>query len=269
VPRQGGIRSGLEGDIDKSPARQSGDADACLFDVLVCWDILSAAAARSGGRHHCRCPADNYEQLKTEWEMTEGMRCELISWERFYGLARELALSIRRAGLRPDLIVAIGRGGYMPARIISDYLDIYDLTDIRIQHYHGAHMERLARVRYPLAADINGKRVLLVDDVSDSGGTFETAIRHLREHGEPEQLVTAVLHHKRVSSYKADFYAEEVGEWHWITYPWALLEDLRSFLHDMDPAPATAEEFAHQLNVRHGIEVGQQTLHDVFTMFLA
>jgi len=200
--------------------------------------------------------------------MTAGIRCELVSWERFHQLARDLALAIHGAGFRPDLIVAIGRGGYMPARIVSDYLDIYDLTDIRIEHYHGVRMERFARVRYPLTADIAGKRVLLIDDVSDSGGTFETAIRHLREHGEPAQLKTAVLHHKCVSSYTADFYAEEVREWHWIIYPWAVMDDLRSFLRDMDPAPATLGEFARQLYERHGIEVGRRTLHDVFTMRL-
>jgi len=205
----------------------------------------------------------------TGQKMTEGIRCELISWERFYELARKLALAIHRARLRPDLIVAIGRGGYMPARIVSDYLDVYDLTDIRIEHYHAVHKQRLARVRYPLAADTCGKRVLLIDDVSDSGGTFETAIRHLREHGEPAQLGTAVLHHKRVSSYKADFYAEEISEWRWIIYPWAVMEDLRSFLHDMDPPPATVGEFARLLQARHGIEVAQQVLHDVFRMSLA
>ena len=201
--------------------------------------------------------------------MAEGIHCELISWERFHELARELALAINQARFHPELIIAIGRGGYMPARLVSDYLDVYNLTDIRIEHYHAVHMQRVARVRYPLAADIAGKRVLLVDDVSDSGSTFETAIQHLREHGEPAQLVTAVLHHKRVSSYKADFYAEEVSEWHWITYPWAVMEDLRSFLHDMDPPPATVGEFARQLYIRHGIEVGQQTLHDVFALTLA
>jgi hypoxanthine phosphoribosyltransferase len=200
--------------------------------------------------------------------MTGDIRCELVSWARFHQLARDLALAIHGAGFRPELIVAIGRGGYMPARIVSDYLDIYDLTDIRIEHYHGAHMERFARIHYPLTADISGKQVLLIDDVSDSGGTFETAIRHLREHGEPAQLKTAVLHHKLVSSYTADFYAEEVREWRWIIYPWAVIEDLRSFLHDMDPPPSTIEGFARLLHERHGIEVGQQTLHDVFTLTL-
>lgn len=197
--------------------------------------------------------------------MPGSIRCELMSWERFHALARQLAFAIRQARFHPDLIVAIGRGGYMPARIVSDYLDIYDLTDIRIEHYRGVHRERVARVRYPLATDIAGKRVLLIDDVSDSGSTFETAIQHLQERGEPAQLRTAVLHHKCVSSYKPDFYSEEVREWRWIIYPWAVMEDLRSFLRDMGPPPASVEDFARQLREHHGIEVGLQTLNDVFT----
>ena len=198
--------------------------------------------------------------------MSAGMRCELMGWERFHALARQLALAIRQAPFRPELMVAIGRGGYLPARIVADYLDVYDLTAIRIEHYRGMHRERAARVRYPLTADIAGKRVLLIDDVSDSGATFAVAIRHLQEQGEPAQLRTAVLHHKTVSGYTPDFYAETVREWRWIIYPWAVMEDLRSFLHDMDPPPATVGDFARRLREQHGIEVGQQTLQDVFSL---
>lgn len=178
-------------------------------------------------------------------------------------LARDLALAIRQAPYRPELIVAIGRGGYLPARILSDHLDVFDLAAIKIEHYHGARRERRARIRYPLTADITGKRVLLVDDVSDSGDTFDVAIRHLREHGEPAELRTAVLHHKLVASLTPDFRAEEVREWRWIIYPWAIMEDLRGFLQAMAPPPATVEEFARQLHERHGLVVDAQTLRDV------
>lgn len=194
------------------------------------------------------------------------MHCELITWERFHALARQLAFSIRLAPYHPDLIVAIGRGGYMPARIVSDYLDVFDLTDIKIEHYHGAHRERLARIRYPLAAAVAGKRVLLIDDVSDTGDTFEVAIRHLRERAEPAELKTAVLHHKLVSTYTPDYFAEVVREWRWITYPWAVMEDLRYLLGDMDPPPASLDEFARRLRECHDLEIPQQTLEDIFAM---
>lgn len=195
--------------------------------------------------------------------MQAGIRCELISWERFHALARRLAFAVRQSGFEPELLVAIGRGGYMPARIVSDYLDLFDLSAIKIEHYHGVHKERVARVRYPLAADIAGKRVLLIDDVSDSGDTFDVALRHLRECGTPAALKTAVLHHKTVASFTPDYAAELVREWRWIIYPWAIMEDLRSFLRDMDPQPASVGDFACRLHERHGIEVDEQTLRDL------
>ena len=192
-----------------------------------------------------------------------GIRCELISWKQFYTLARQLALMIRESRFQPELIVAIGRGGYMPARIVSDYLDVFDLADIRIEHYRGVHKEHLARVRYPLAADASAKRVLLVDDVSDTGDTFDAAIRHLRNRGEPAEFRTAVLHHKAVSRFTPDFYSEVVSEWRWIIYPWAIMEDLRSFLGEMDSPQVTVEEFARFLREQHGIEAESEILKDV------
>ena len=193
-----------------------------------------------------------------------GTRCELMSWERFHLLARRLAFAISGAAYSPDLIVAIGRGGYLPARVVADYLDVYDLSDVRVVHYRGMHRQRQAGIRYPLPASVTGKRVLLVDDVNDSGDSLQVALRHLHERGAPAALRSAVLHHKTVSAFAPDFYAEEVREWRWIIYPWALMEDLRSLLAGMEPAPATTEAFAACLRRRHGIEVDRQTLEDVF-----
>lgn len=173
---------------------------------------------------------------------------------------------VRDAGFQPDMIVAIGRGGYLPARVLSDHLNIFDLTSIKIEHYHGVHRERVAKVRYPLTAQITGKRVLLVDDVSDSGDTFQTAIQHLRELDEPGELKTAVLHHKRVSSFVPDYYVEEVVEWRWIIYPWAVIEDITSFLQEMEPRPVSVDAFAAYLLEQHGIEPPGQLLQDVLEL---
>jgi len=107
------------------------------------------------------------------------MRCELVTWDDFLGLVRRLALQVRDSGFRPDLIIAIARGGYMPARLISDYLDIPDLASLRVIHYRGAEQEVEARIQDSLSVMPDGQRILLVDDVSDSGETFEVAIRVL------------------------------------------------------------------------------------------
>ena len=190
-------------------------------------------------------------------------RCELVSWDHFYQLSRELIQRLNDASFQPDIIVAISRGGCIPARILCDYLDVLDLDVIKIEHYHGIHKQKTATLRYPLSADITGKRVLLVDDVSDTGDSFELGTKHLLSKGAPLELKTAALHHKTVSSYTPDFYAERVEQWRWIIYPWAVIEDLRSMLDKMDHPPETIEDFAGYLENRHQLEVPRETLEDV------
>ena len=194
------------------------------------------------------------------------MRCELLSWEECYRLVRKLAWMLREEEFQPDIIVAIARGGYFAARVLSDHLGVFDLDSIRIEHYQGTSRGHAARVRYPLSAAIGGKRLLLVDDVSDSGDTFAVAMAHLRQHGEPLQLRTAVMHHKSSSAYVPDYRAAELGEWRWLIYPWAAIEDLSALLHAMQPPPRSVRAFAEALRQRHGVVVPPQTLEDVVTL---
>ena len=63
-----------------------------------------------------------------------------------------------------------------------------------------------------------------------------------------------------------DYYAEAVVEWRWIIYPWAVIEDLTSFLHEMEPRPTSVDAFAAYLLERYGIEAAKQTLEDVLAL---
>jgi hypoxanthine phosphoribosyltransferase len=197
--------------------------------------------------------------------MSDPSPCEYISWSRFYASCRSLAGKIRAGGFAPQLIVAIGRGGWMPGRILSDLLGQMNVASFKIEHYRGTHQARVATVRYPLSADVGGQRVLVVDDVTDSGDTFEVALSHIRARGAPSEIRTAVLHHKTASQYAPDFYAHKVIKWRWIIYPWAAIEDLSSFLEAMDPPPDTVDDFAARLIRDHRLQVPRRVLDDVFT----
>lgn len=133
-------------------------------------------------------------RAEKESPMPHGIPCELVTWDEFNRLSRNLASLIQESGFEPDMIVAIGRGGYMPARMLSDFLDLMDLASVRIVHYRGAQKEPRAQVCFPLNADPKDRRVLLVDDVSDTGDTFFLAIDHLMTRGKPADIRTAVLH---------------------------------------------------------------------------
>ena len=198
--------------------------------------------------------------------MDTKVQCELVSWQQFYNLARRVVYLIHDSGFRPDIIIAIGRGGYMPARVIADFLQIMNLTSFKIEHYIGAQKTPKAVIRYPLNKDIDCRTVLLVDDVCDSGDTFAVARQHLMEHLYPEEIRTAVMHYKKVSSYEPDYYARKIVKWRWIIYPWAVVEDVSGFLQQMESLPATAEETQAIIYQNYGIRVPQKTLRDILIL---
>lgn len=180
-----------------------------------------------------------------------------------------LAHKIRASGFAPDLIVAIGRGGFVPGRLLADLLGLMDLAGIRIEHYHGARKGAVARMRQPLSLNIDGRRILLVDDVSDTGETFEVALEHLRENGAARQIFTAAIHHKISSRIEPDFYAHKIVKWRWIVYPWAVLEDLSAFAHEFEPKPEDPETLGRLLWSERGLKVKRATLEDVLALMAA
>ncbi len=193
----------------------------------------------------------------------QAFKVELVSWSEITRLTARLAGQIRSSGFNPDIVVAIARGGYVPARLLCDHLDKYSLTSIRITHYlAGAHRTKQARLAEALHVDITGFKVLLVDDVDDSGDTLALALSHLRGK-KPGELKSAVLHHKRESVIVPDYYAKKLIEWRWLTYPWALLEDIQGFLDKVDPPPTTIDDAANYLEREFGIKVPRRILHEL------
>ena len=196
--------------------------------------------------------------------MQEQLRCELISWTEVERLCQRLAGLIRESGYRPDLVIAIGRGGYVPARLLCDYMHIMGLTSIKIEHYlSGANRQEEVVIRYPLKADIRGLRVLVVDDVNDTGDTLEAATQHLQTF-QPGEIRTAVMHHKAVTRFNVDYYARKIIKWRWLIYPWAVNEDISGFLNRLTPAPGSLEDARKLLAERFTIKISQQRLRDIY-----
>jgi hypoxanthine phosphoribosyltransferase len=196
--------------------------------------------------------------------MAETMHCELITWSEVQRLCRRLASMIKSSNYVPDVVVAISRGGYVPARLICDYLDIMALTSIRTEHYlSGSVKQAEVIIRDPLCANIENLRVLLVDDVNDSGDTLEVAVRHLKTF-HPHEIRTAVMHRKTTTHFSEEYYARKIIKWRWLIYPWAVKEDIGGFLQRLKPAPETMEQAQRQLADQFGINISQQRLKHVY-----
>lgn len=198
--------------------------------------------------------------------MNKQIRCERVTWAEVKRLARRLAHLIRAAGYRPDIVIAIARGGYVPARLICDFLDIYNLGSIRVTHYTtGAHKEQLARLSSPLNINVQGLRVLIIDDVSDTGDTLQLTLDHVRSFN-PSDVRIGVLHHKTVSSLEPDFYSKKIIKWRWLIYPWAIIEDLSGFIAAMDPPPKSKVEASERLKTEHSISVNHTLIEDSYAL---
>jgi hypoxanthine phosphoribosyltransferase len=155
--------------------------------------------------------------------------CQLVTWNEAAVLSRDLAQKIKSDLSCPDLIVAIGRGGFVPARVVCDYLLFRDLTSMKIEHWGiAATKGDSAQIKFPLSLDVAGRRVLIVDDVTDTGETLQVASSYVSEKGALD-VRTAVLQHKFSSHFTPDYFADLISEWRWIIYPWAAHEDLVGF----------------------------------------
>ncbi len=188
--------------------------------------------------------------------------CTFVSWQTVQRLSRELARAVRASGFRPDIVVAIGRGGYVPARLVCDCLHLERMTGIKVEHYTATRKQEEVVIRYPLNADLAGLDVLVVDDVNDSGDTLEAVATYLRGFS-PRTLKIAVLHEKAVTRFNADYVGKHLKAWRWYVYPWAVVEDVTSFLGALQPPPASAAEASRRLREAHGIRVGEGVMREV------
>jgi hypoxanthine phosphoribosyltransferase len=152
--------------------------------------------------------------------------------------------------------------------MLADYFDVVDLIGLKVEHYHGPKKMPRAIIPYPMPADVNGRHLLVVDDVSDSGDTFQAVLPHLHERGAPRELRTAVLHHKRTSVYAPDFHAQRVLKWRWITYPWAVVEDLTVLASRMAVAPKSPPELKRLLEEDIGFRLPEGVFNQVVPIVL-
>ena len=155
----------------------------------------------------------------------EDQEFECLEWFEAYELTLELCAKLREDGFKPSLIVGISRGGLVPARIASDFFgrDIH-LTIVKVEFYSDIAKTRDEPViSEGLQVDVEGERVLLVDDVADTGKSLALVNSLLKERGAKEVKILT-LYKKPWTIIDPDYYARETEAW--IIFPWEVLETL-------------------------------------------
>ena len=145
---------------------------------------------------------------------------EILTWEGFGVASRELAQTIADDGYEPEIIIAVARGGLVAAGALSYALGVKLSDANNVEFYTDVHttlpdpilLEPMLDV-----ASISGRKLLVVDDVADSGRTMKLVLEILREQG--AEVRSAVLYEKSVSVVKPDYTWRHTDEW--IVFPWS------------------------------------------------
>ena len=176
---------------------------------------------------------------------------EIPSWNQIYGLLLKLAEAVRKSGFKPDLIVGVSRGGWIPARIISDLLENPKLANVTAEFYVGiAETKNEPTITQPVSVSVKDKRVLVVDDVADTGESLKLVNSHLKKHGASEVKI-ATIYYKPWSIIVPHYYEKETRRW--IVFPWEQKEVVRKIVEKFRCEERTVEDTKEKL-ISSGID---------------
>jgi len=147
---------------------------------------------------------------------------------------------ICRSGFKPDIIVGISRGGWLPARVLSDLLENPRLANVKVESYVGiGETKGTPSLTQCVSTNVVGKRVLIVDEVADTGGSLRLVVNHVLAEGASEVKV-ATLFSKPQAKVKPDYYEKETSRW--IVFPWETKETVRKIFNGNKAKPAILQK---------------------------
>jgi len=162
--------------------------------------------------------------------LTEDGRHLYVSWGEYYMLIERLALKIHASGWAFDQILCLARGGMRPGDVLSRVFD-KPLAIMSTSSYRaaaGTLQGRLDMATYiTLPQGELGGRVLLVDDLADTGVTLRAVVERLRGMPAISELRSAVIWTKGISTYQPDYHVEALPTSPWIHQPFEEYDGMR------------------------------------------
>lgn len=148
---------------------------------------------------------------------------ERLTWDRFGPACRDLACRIADDGYEPDLVLAIARGGLFVAGALAYALSVKNVHLMNVEYYTGVD-ERLplpvVLPPVPALVDLEDARLLVCDDVADTGHTLALVRDFCR--GKVGDVRAAVLYEKPTSVIHCEYAWSRTA--HWIDFPWSAEE---------------------------------------------
>lgn len=151
------------------------------------------------------------------------VKFRIVSWQEIDQLARSLFHLVKNDGFEPEIILGISRGGTIPSRLLSDMFEAeipfkeggatLILATMQIKFYTGiAETHTQPIVAQDVTVEIQQKKILLVDDLVDSGESIQCALEYLSLKN-PKEVRVATLLQKPYSKITPHYSVEETTEW--------------------------------------------------------
>ncbi len=180
-----------------------------------------------------------------------------VSWSNIEEWTLKIRDMLVENNFKPEIIIGIARGGLVPARMVSDYLLIKDLLSIKTEHWGlTATMDGKAILAEKLNYNLKGKKVLLVDDITDTGESMKVAYEYVKSLN-PEEVKTASMLYINSSSYVPDYYGEKItrDNWAWFIFPWNVYEDTYNLSKKILDSPKSLDSISNFLKDNYNVNI--------------
>lgn len=159
--------------------------------------------------------------------MSAAVEREVMTWEDLGGGSWALAESVAADGYQPDIVLAIARGGLLVAGALAYALGVKNTFTMNVEFYTGVD-ERLDLPMLlppvPDLVDFADTRVLIADDVADTGATLKLVQEFCA--GKVAEVRCAVLYEKSRSTVKCEYVWRRTDSW--IVFPWSSRDPLEA-----------------------------------------
>lgn len=150
----------------------------------------------------------------------QGNEREIMTWDMFGAASRDIAQMVVDDDYEPDMVLAIARGGLLIGGAIGYALSVKNVYTMNVEFYTGVD-ERLDVPRIlppaPDFVDVSDARILIVDDVADTGHTLRSVEQFCD--GKVAEVRTGVLYEKSHSVVRCDYVWKRTDQW--INFPWS------------------------------------------------
>ncbi len=146
---------------------------------------------------------------------------ENLTYSLFGQAVRELAQAVADDSYDPDIVLSIARGGLFVAGGLGYALDVKNLHVMNVEFYTGVGQTLDMPVMLPPVpnvVDLSRKKVLIADDVADTGRTLKLVQDFCAEH--VAEVRSAVIYEKPQSVVKCEYVWKRTDRW--INFPWSV-----------------------------------------------